>query len=159
MEINLSEGLRDLMRRYPQGVAVVTTEWKGKLVGMTVNTFNSLSLNPPLVLFIADRSRGNDLPFRDSPSFAVNLVDSREVLDTFATKPVETRFQEVKYQLSDEGVPILSDAYAYLIATRGQVVDIGDHAIIVGEAKEVNLSREPSPLVYYMRNYRKVCLP
>lgn len=47
MEINLSEGLRDLMRRYPQGVAVVTTTWKGKMVGMTVNTFNSLSLNPP----------------------------------------------------------------------------------------------------------------
>ncbi|BBL46986.1 ferric-chelate reductase (NAD(P)H) [Metallosphaera sedula] len=158
MEINLSEGLRDLMRRYPQGVAVVTTTWKGKMVGMTVNTFNSLSLNPPLVLFIADRTKGNDVPFRETSSFSVNLVDDAKILDVFATKPVETRFQEVKFHLSKEGVPLLSDGYAYLLASRSQVVDVGDHSIIVGEVKEVKVNREPNPLVYYMRHYRNVCV-
>lgn len=71
---------------------------------------------------------------------------------------METRFQEVKFHLSKEGVPLLSDGYAYLLASRSQVVDVGDHSIIVGEVKEVKVNREPNPLVYYMRHYRNVCV-
>lgn len=72
MEV-ISEELKGLMRRFPLGVAVVTTKWRDKLVGMTVNTFNSLSMSPPLALFLADRTRGNDVPFRESEFFPLIL--------------------------------------------------------------------------------------
>ncbi|MEM3951203.1 flavin reductase, partial [Saccharolobus sp.] len=55
----MSETIRNIMRLFPLGIVVVTTKWSDNLVGMTVNTFNSLSLNPPLVMFTADKTKGN----------------------------------------------------------------------------------------------------
>ncbi|MEM1600058.1 MAG: flavin reductase, partial [Sulfolobaceae archaeon] len=58
--------IKSIMRFFPLGIVVITTKWSDNLVGMTVNTFNSLSLNPPLVMFSADKTKGNDIPFRES---------------------------------------------------------------------------------------------
>ncbi|MEM4131036.1 MAG: flavin reductase family protein [Metallosphaera sp.] len=152
-----SESLRYSMRRFPLGVVVVTTTWGERPVGMTVNTFNSVSLNPPTVMFIADKSKGNDLPFRESKKFAVNFVDSEEILRVFSITPVQKRFEVVKYR-EEEGIPVLIDSYAYITAMRREVIDVEDHAIIVGEVLEVKTIREAKPLVYYMSEYRELCL-
>jgi len=152
----LSDVIREVMRSFPLGVAVVTTTWNGKSVGMTVNTFNSLSLNPPLVMFAADVTKGNDKPFRESKGFIVNLTDDEETLKTFAFSPVEERFKLVEYR-EVEGMPLLSKAYAYVVAARREVLEIGDHAIIVGEVKFGERMRDPTPLVYYMRDFRRLC--
>ncbi|WP_054837387.1 flavin reductase family protein [Metallosphaera hakonensis] len=151
----MSEELKGLMRRFPLGVAVVTTKWRDKLVGMTVNTFNSLSMSPPLALFLADRTRGNDV-LQGKRVFSVNLTDDKDILNTFAVSPVETRFRKMKYEL-EEGVPVLTEAYAYMILRKVQVIDVGDHSIIVGEVIKTRMVRDADPLVYYDRDYRKIC--
>lgn len=155
----MSEVLKSIMRLFPNGVAIITTNWNDKLVGMTVNTFNSLSLNPPLVMFFADRIKGNDLPFKQSKAFAINLVDNKEILDVFAKKPVKERFNIVRYMEGIDGVPILTDSYAYIMAGRYNIIDIGDHSIIVGEVINAKVIREKfEPLVYFNRDYSKVNL-
>lgn len=152
----MAEVIREVMRSFPQGVAVVTTLWQNRAVGMTVNTFNSLSMNPPLIMFAADVTKGNDRPFRESRRFAANLIDNEEVLKIFAFSPVEERFRLVEHRL-DEGVPILMKAYAYILAERREVIEAGDHAIIVGGVLSGRKLRDPTPLVYYMRDFRRVC--
>ncbi|WP_048098489.1 flavin reductase family protein [Candidatus Acidianus copahuensis] len=155
---NSNEVLKAVMRLFPNGVAIVTTKWNGMPVGMTVNTFNSLSLNPVLVMFSADKTKGNDRPFRESEAFAVNLVESVEVHDTFAKVPMAERFKRVGY-VEVYGVPVLTESYAYIVLRKYTEVDIGDHAIIVGEVLEGKVTRsEPKPLVYFNRRYVRVYL-
>lgn len=153
----MEEEFKKVMRMYPLGVSVVTTRWKDVLVGLTVNTFNSLSLNPPLVSFFADRVKKNDVPFKESAKFVVNFTDSQEVLDTFATKPVKERFKMTKYFENEEKLPILTDSYAYIVADKYDSIDVGDHTIIVGKIKDIKILREKfDPIVYFNRKYYKL---
>jgi flavin reductase (DIM6/NTAB) family NADH-FMN oxidoreductase RutF len=107
-------------------------------------------------MFAADVTKGNDIPFRESKGFIVNLTDDEETLKTFAFSPVEERFKLVEYR-EVEGMPLLSKAYAYVVGARREVLEIGDHAIIVGEVKFGERMRDPTPLVYYMRDFRRLC--
>ena len=100
------------MRNFPLGVVVVTTKWSDNLVGMTVNTFNSLSLDPPLVMFAADKTKGNEIPFKESEGFIVNFIDNKEIFNTFAFKPVKERFNGIKFYEGFKGIPILAESYA-----------------------------------------------
>ncbi|WP_338602252.1 flavin reductase family protein [Sulfolobus tengchongensis] len=153
----MSETIRSIMRLFPLGVVVITTKWSDNLVGMTVNTFNSLSLNPPLILFAADRTKGNDIPFKESNGFVVNFIDNEKILDAFAFKPVKERFNGVKFFEGFEGLPILADSYAYMEAKKYVTYDIGDHTLIVGEVVNGKFLRDNfEPLVYYNRNYWKL---
>ena len=149
--------IKSIMRFFPLGIVVITTKWSDNLVGMTVNTFNSLSLNPPLVMFSADKTKGNDIPFRESLGFVVNFIDNKQIFDTFAFRPVKERFKEVKFFEGINGYPILSESYAYIEAKKYGVYDIGDHAIIVGEVIHAKIVRDNfEPLVYYNRDYWKL---
>ncbi|AOL16691.1 flavin reductase [Sulfolobus sp. A20] len=154
----MSEKIKSVMRLFPLGVVVVTTRWKDTLVGMTVNTFNSLSLNPPLVMFSADKVKGNDLPFKESEGFIVNFVDKKEILDIFAMKPVKERFNYVKYFEASNKMPVIADSYAYIEAKKYSVVDIGDHAIITGEViNSVIVRNDFKPIIHFNRAYRQIC--
>jgi flavin reductase (DIM6/NTAB) family NADH-FMN oxidoreductase RutF len=155
--LELVECFKEIMRDFPTGVTVVTSTWRGKPAGMTVNTFNSLSLNPPLVAFFADVTRGNHLPFVESSSFAVNFVDSPELLNSFAFRPLEERFKGVEYRIGSGGSPILAQAYAYLESSRERVMEVGDHVVIVGRVEAGARVRDPQPLVYYRRAYWRLC--
>jgi flavin reductase (DIM6/NTAB) family NADH-FMN oxidoreductase RutF len=148
----LMEIVRTFMRQLPLGVAIVTT-WNDGPFGMTVNTFNSLSLNPPLVMFSADRTRGNHRPFLDSSHFAVNLVEDIELLDKFAVSPLAERFKGVTYIKGQGGSPILQSAFAYLEAKVRDELIQGDHSIIVGEVMDGKVLRDGEPPVYYKRTY------
>ena len=154
----MSEIIKNIMRNFPFGVVVITTKWKDKFVGMTVNTFNSLSLNPPLVMFVADRTKGNEIPFKESEGFIANFVDNEEVFNTFAFKPVKERFNGIKFYEGFKGMPILVESYAYIEAKRYATYDIGDHTVIVGEVLNGRvIKNDISPLVYYKRGYWKLC--
>jgi len=153
----MSELIRSIMRAFPLGVVVITTKWSDNLVGMTVNTFNSLSLNPPLVMFSADKTKGNDIPFKESKGFVVNFIDDEKLFNIFAFKPIKERFREVKFIEGINGSPILLDSYAYIEAKKYATYDIGDHSIIVGEVINGKFMRDNfEPIVYYNRGYYKL---
>ncbi|BBD72430.1 flavin reductase [Sulfodiicoccus acidiphilus] len=142
-----------IMRELPLPVVIVTVNWRGNQTGMTVNTFNSLSLRPPLILFSADRSKGNHLPFIEADSFVVNFVEDEKLSDRFANVPPEDRFTGLKFHRGVTGAPILEDAYAYIEAKKSKVIDEGDHSILIGEVLEGKIVRDGRPLLYYRRRY------
>ncbi|BCU67490.1 flavin reductase [Sulfolobales archaeon HS-7] len=145
--------LREVMRLLPMGVVIITTMDNGKPFGMTANTFNSISLEPELVTFLADKSKGNDIPFKDAERFCVNFIDDEKVLEVFAFSGLDKRFSSVKWEITQNGVPVLENSYAFIEAIMEKTVDIADHSIIIGKVINSSIVRKGKPIVWYMRKF------
>ena len=144
------------MRAYPQGVTVVTTQSDDGPKGITVSSFTSVSLSPPLVLVsIAKGSEAHDL-YRRAKDFAVNFLadDQRSVSDRFAGK-TEARdmFEGLKFELGVTGSPIIDGALAVIECKTWRVYEGGDHSLIIGEVVATQAPTDKRPLVYYAQQY------
>ena len=135
---------------FATGVAVVTTlDANGKPAGMTVSSFNSVSIDPPLVLWsIANDANSYDI-FVNAEHFAVNVLTfgQRELSDRFAGKELD-KFAGIECDEGLHGIPILP-AYAVCFECRTEhLYEGGDHKIIVGRVLRVE-DRDEDPLIYY----------
>jgi flavin reductase (DIM6/NTAB) family NADH-FMN oxidoreductase RutF len=142
---------------FATGVTIVTAVAPdGSPAGMTVNSFTSVSADPPQVLVCVDRrSRMHDL-FRDGASFAVNVLSEsqREVSARFAS-PVEDRFAGIGWKAGETGAPLLPETLALFECAVRQAVAAGDHTIVVGEV--VRLDSAPGrPLLFFGSGYRSL---
>lgn len=129
--------LRNAFGTYMTGVTVVTTEDdSGAPLGFTANSFASVSLEPPLVLVCLANSSGNYDAFAKASKFAVNILSEAQidVSNTFA-RPVEDRFAEVDWKIGPQGSPILDGVSAWFDCAMFNVVEAGDHVILIGEVK------------------------
>ena len=141
---------------YPQGVTVVTTTGPSGPTGLTVSSFTSISLEPPLVLIsIAKGSVIHDL-FRGAKVYAVNFLadDQKSVSDRFAgrTKVVD-RFEGLGFVRGITGSPIIDGARVAIECRAWQVYEGGDHSILVGEVVSAKTYNTKRPLVYYSQQY------
>lgn len=133
------------------GVTVITTGVDGRAAGTTVNSFTSVSLEPPLVLFcLHKRSRLHDV-LRSSGGFAVNFLAGRQESLARAFAGRETAdFRDVAHHRSGQGAPILSEALAFLACRTVDEFAGGDHAIILGEVVELGVPRAGrEPLIFF----------
>jgi flavin reductase (DIM6/NTAB) family NADH-FMN oxidoreductase RutF len=124
--------------------------------GMTVNSFTSVSLEPPLVLFCIDlRSRLLD-PFTQSKYFSINILDdSQEALSRRFAQSLEERFEGVSWQPGASGAPILDGVLASFECERAKTVEAGDHVILIGRVVQMAM-RPGAPLVYFGSGYRQL---
>ena len=149
------DDFRDCMGRFTTGVAIVTTRGAaGERVGVTINSFTSLSLEPPLVLFNLDRSARSLAAFEDSETFAVNLLSEKQaVLSTlFAQRDVD-KWTGVDAHRGRTGCPLLAGAMACIECRKTASYDGGDHVIFIGEVVALSIEQEAEPLVYYRGRY------
>ncbi|MDE1853527.1 MAG: flavin reductase family protein [Thaumarchaeota archaeon] len=153
---DIQTGLKSAMRAYPQGVTVVTTDSADGPKGLTVSSFTSVSLDPPLVLLsIAKGSAMHNL-FRDAKAYAVNFLadDQKSVSDRFAGRTeAKDRFEGVKYAKGLSGSPLISGVRAVVECRAWKVYDGGDHSILVGEVISARALNSKRPLVYYSQQY------
>ena len=129
------KALRAAFSAFLTGVTIVTTMDKdGAPRGFTANSFTSVSLTPPLLLFcIAKTSRSLDA-FMNADSFAVNILsESQEHLSSRFAAPVEDRFADVDWSNGPTGAPVLSDVCGWFDCATHNRVEAGDHYIIIGE--------------------------
>jgi flavin reductase (DIM6/NTAB) family NADH-FMN oxidoreductase RutF len=144
------------MSHFASGVTVVTTEHEGTLYGMTVASFASLSLNPPLVLICIEKNVKSHDAIADSGRFGVNILSAAqgEVSGRFASKKIEDRFAGVPHRGGAElGVPLLDGAICAIECRVHAQLPGGDHSIFVGEVMSVQTG-EGEPLVYFRSGYR-----
>ncbi|PKH22364.1 flavin reductase [Enterobacterales bacterium CwR94] len=135
MDIDKRRQLRDAFGAFMTGVTVVTSvDDTGKPIGFTANSFTSVSLDPALLLVNIDKRSANLAHFTEGSHFAVNILSEqqKETSNIFAQK-VEDRFALVKWRNSDAGVPLIDDSSAWFECERHQVVDAGDHLILIGK--------------------------
>lgn len=161
MEAKGEDRIKVFMRRVPQPVTIVATSYKGRLYGVTVSSFTSVSLNPPLILVCIHRESTSLNPIVSSGVFSVNLLKEGQswVSDRFAgLHGVKDKFENVGYEIHKGlNVPILRDALAWMACKVWRVYNGGDHEIILGEVVDSAVN-DGRPLVYWMRGYRRLAL-
>jgi len=142
--------LRKTLGCFPTGVVVATTLGDdGAPVGMTINSFSSVSLEPPLVLWSIKLNAPSRTAFVSHPGFTLNILSSNqlEVAKQFAT-PAQDKFEGISWQPGYEGSPILAESLAVLQCKPFDVYKGGDHEIIVGQVVEFD-STDGTPLVFH----------
>jgi len=145
---------RNAMSRFASGVTVVSTkDAEGKLHGITVSAFCSVSLTPPMVLICIEKITTSHHAFEESGVFVVNILSSSQswVSEKFAD-PLTDKFEGVDFTIGLEGVPILVDALASLECRITFSYHGGDHSIFVGQVENVNVG-EGEPLIYFQGGY------
>lgn len=142
--------MREVCGQFITGVAVVTSSTEDGPVGITVNSFTSVSLSPPLVLFCIHHQSPVLPAILESGVFAVNILaeDQAELCHSFA-KRATARFSDIKSVPGVTGAPILPEALAYLDCSVVSQHRGGDHYIIVGEAVGIGLLRPGNPLTFF----------
>jgi flavin reductase (DIM6/NTAB) family NADH-FMN oxidoreductase RutF len=147
---------RRVLGHFASGVTVVTTRHAGVNHGITVSSFTSLSLNPPLVLICIDLHVSSYAALQAADSFAVNiLAEDGERLSRHFASHAANKFEGVAFHTDVTGVPLLDSALATIECKRLQELPGGDHAIFVGEVIS-GATRSAKPLVYYRSGYHQL---
>lgn len=151
--------VRDLRRafgQYATGVTVVTTrDAAGRPFGMTANSFTSVSLNPPLVLWAASKTSPSLPAYETAERFAVNVLasDQHHLSRQFATSGADKFEGVVLAPGPDDAPPVLDGVVAHFVCRTTHAVDAGDHVVFLGEV-ESYASPGGEPLVFHSGTYR-----
>ncbi len=132
-----ARALRDAFGAFLTGVTVVTTvDDAGSPIGFTANSFSSVSLDPPLLLVCLAKTSRNYAALTGAKGFAVNILSEgqKDVSNTFA-RPVEDRFAAVAWKPGPFGSPVFADVAAWFDCATHDVVEAGDHVILIGRVE------------------------
>jgi len=149
---------RDVLGTFASGITVITTVSNGEPIGMTCQSFSSVSLEPPLVLFVPARSSRAWPVIQRTGRFCVNVLaaDQEHVSAQMSTKGAD-KFAEIDWRPAEvTGSPVIDGALAHLDCTIHTVHEGGDHYVVVGRVEHLETTdRDVSePLLYYRGRYR-----
>lgn len=144
------------MSHFASGITVVTTEHEGARYGMTVASFASLSLHPPLVLICIEKSVKTHDAIAAAQKFGVSILaeDQSEISNRFASRS-EDKFAGTDVHIGSTGVPLIGGAICTIECRLHAALPGGDHTIYVGEVVEAEMN-DAEPLVYYRSGYREI---
>ncbi|WP_407303815.1 flavin reductase family protein [Acinetobacter sp.] len=148
--------LRNILGQFATGVTVVTTlaEDSSK-VGMTANSFTSVSLDPPLILWNIAKTATHLEDFRQCDHFAINILnEQQDQTSNHFAKSSEDKFAQINHDVHALGVPVLNDALATLVCKNFQWVEAGDHYIILGQIEHCILN-SGKPLLFHNGKYHQ----
>lgn len=145
------------MSHFASGVTVVTTEHDGTPYGMTVASFASLSLHPPLVLICVEQSVKTHEALVAAQRFGVSILSQEqgEVSGRFASKKIDDKFAGVAWSRGELGMPLIDGAICALECRVHSQLPGGDHTIFVGEVVSAR-THDARPLVYFRSGYREL---
>ena len=146
--------LRDALGRFLTGVTIVTVAGMNQqLYGLTVNSFNSVSLSPPLVLWSLDKRNEKTSLFQEAAGFAVNIMSSAQIdlCERFSGDATD-RFAGCRWTPGAFGQPLLDNALVQMECRHWAQYDGGDHLIFVGEVMSVTKA-DGAPLAFFKGQY------
>lgn len=150
--------LRDALGCFASGVTIVTARGTdGVPVGLTANSFTSLSLDPPLLLVCVANSSNSAPILREAGHFAINVlqIGQQPASNRFASK-AEDRFSATAWSEGEGGVPVLDGSLGSFECKRHAVHDGGDHFILVGEVVRATFEPRRDPLLFFRGKYRRL---
>lgn len=145
---------RSVLGHFATGVTIVAGVEGDQPLGLSVNSFTSASLDPPLVVFCAARSSSTWPRLRAVGVFTVNvLAEHQEYLSRlFATRNVD-KFADLRWWRSPSGAPVIEDVLAWVDCTLEAEYDAGDHVLVVGRVRDLDVAGEGRPLIFYRGGY------
>jgi flavin reductase (DIM6/NTAB) family NADH-FMN oxidoreductase RutF len=141
---------RFALGRFATGVAVVTAQTEGGVAGITINSFTSVSLKPPIVLWCLDDKASRYPLFATATQFGVSILAA----DRFAKSPAPFA-DESDWEFSAAGAPVMKGALAQLSCRTVDARPLGDHLVIAGEVESL-AARDGAPLAYFGGRYAGV---
>lgn len=141
---------RNALSQFATGVTIITTCLPdGSFLGLTASSFNSVSLDPPLVLWSLSQAASSLPVFTGNSHYVINVLagDQKELAERFSMR-IENRFEGVDFDLSRTGLPILKGAAAWFECHNRSRYPEGDHVIFVGEVERCDVSPKPA-LVFH----------
>lgn len=147
---NQARSLRNALGRFATGVTIITArDADGRPLGMTANSFTSVSLDPPLVLWSLARSSGNLAAYRGARNFAINVLslDQQALCRRFASRCDGDRFDGVELVPSQLDAPLLRGALAHFECSKWGEYEMGDHIAFIGQVERFD-STPGEPLVF-----------
>lgn len=156
-----AHALREVLGKFVTGVTVITAAGPDGPVGITANSFTSVSLDPALVLFCVHEASRVRATFGASSSFAVNILAAhQESVSRRFAGPADLRTEGVEFRRGSSGVPLLTDALAYLDCDLHQQISAGDHVIVIGRVRDVEVQCSGMrPLTFYGGRYASLSVP
>lgn len=152
--------LRTTLRHLPSPVVVITTHRGGAPLGITIGSFTSVSLDPPLVSFNVDRTAQSHDAFLSTGQCAIHILDETQVAfaNHFARPDLspEEQFQPVAYTRDPDGIPVLEGNAAVLHARIRDAHPAGDHSIFVAEVERITPRRNAQGITYVERGYHAI---
>ncbi|MFD9904225.1 flavin reductase family protein [Streptomyces sp. NPDC059063] len=147
-------GFRDVLGRFGTGVVLVTAETDGGPAGMAVNSFTSVSLDPPLIALCAALTSTTWPAVRATGGFAVTILSDaqEEVCRTFSARGAD-RFAGVEWVRTPAGRPVPVDGLGWLDCRIRTVQIEGDHELVVAEATNWSIGADVSPLIFHSGRY------
>jgi flavin reductase (DIM6/NTAB) family NADH-FMN oxidoreductase RutF len=147
---------RKAVGAFPTGVAVAAT-WdahRDEPLGVTISSFNSVSLEPPLVLFSLSRRAHGLSAWVRAAGYAISILSSeQQALSERFARPLTEKWSGVNYRHGLYGAPLVDGAAAHLECAAYRQYDGGDHIIFVGQVKRLSLTETAAPLVFYRGRY------
>jgi flavin reductase (DIM6/NTAB) family NADH-FMN oxidoreductase RutF len=151
------EKLRHAMRAWTTGVAIVTSIYEGQQYGMTVNSFTSISLEPPLISVALKQLTHTHELIEKSGMFSVTILTSRqkELSDRFAGKlpNITDRFAGMQTETISLDSPVFKDGMAYFDCRVVSSMPVGENTLFVAEVLDARGEGQGKPLVYHNRQY------
>lgn len=153
----VSPGLfRQVLGQYPTGVCVVTAMHPdGEAVGMTIGSFSSVSLEPPLVGFMPERTSSSWARLRECGSeFCVNILsEGQEGIGRIIAARKRNKFDGLSWRRSPAGLPVLTDSCAFIDCSVEDLFHVGDHDIVIGRVLHLDVERPFLPLLFFRGGY------
>ncbi len=149
--------LRNALGHFATGVCVVTAATETGPIGLTINSFASVSLNPPLVLWSLDRASDRAEAFHIAERFAINVLpeELKDLASSLAKKGAHA-IPEGMLENEPHGIPVISGALARFVCKVEQRYDGGDHVIFVGLVEEFTHVHEGRPLLFHRGAFRSL---
>ncbi|WP_413772473.1 flavin reductase family protein [Acinetobacter sp. ETR1] len=147
--------IRNLLGLFATGVTVITTRGRdGRKIGMTANSFSSLSLDPPLILWSLSKTAPSLLDFTEAEYFAIHmLAQEHHSLSGHFARGSEDKFANIAHRECERGLPLLEDVLATLVCKNVNQYEGGDHLIFIGQIEHYQ-HRIGEPLVFHAGKYR-----
>ncbi|NNE87662.1 MAG: flavin reductase family protein [Silicimonas sp.] len=142
-----ARAFRDALGTFPTGVTIVTCQSEKGPLGITANSFSSVSLDPPLVLWSPARASRRFAAFEAAQHFAIHVLaeNQQHFCTTFASEG--GNFSDLDWHTNDDGVPLINGCLTRFECERHAIHDGGDHAIIVGRVRAATV-KDGSSLVF-----------
>jgi 3-hydroxy-9,10-secoandrosta-1,3,5(10)-triene-9,17-dione monooxygenase reductase component len=148
---------RSVLGHFATGVTIITAMDGEEPVGMAANSFTSLSLDPPLVLFCVAHTSSTWPRIEQAGTFAINILGEghEELSQLFAMKGAD-RFSKTPWRIGVSGAPVLEEAIAYLDCRFEAEYPGGDHKIIVGRVLDLDMREGARPLLFFKGGYERM---
>ena len=145
--------------RFASGVTVITYKDQNSYGGITVSSFSSLSMDPPLVLFSINKQYSSHTRLLESQNYAIHILslEQETLSNNFASSKIDKNELILSLQPKiREGIPLLPSAVSILFCENYKNYEGGDHTIFLGKVVHIEIDESKEPLLYYNKGYRTI---